>query len=319
MIRYQYLIVGGGMTADAAVEGIREGDPSGSIGLIGEEEDAPYNRPPLSKGLWKGEPLEKIRRDTADRGATLHLGRRAVTLDPRARTVTDDRGESYGYQKLLLATGGSVRRLPFGGDDIIYFRTLRDYRRLRQAADRPGRFVVVGGGFIGCEVAAALRMAGRDVVMIFPENGLGARVYPQELSTHLVNHYREKGVEVLAGDGVAGVERRGGRLSLRTTSGREIQAEAVVAGIGITPATTLASQAGITVEDGIVVDEMLRTSQPDVCAAGDVAAFPSAALGRRVRVEHEDNALTMGRLAGRNLTGRAEPYRHLPFFYSDLF
>ena len=319
MIRYQFLIVGGGMTADAAVEGIRERDPGGTIGLIADETDPPYNRPALSKGLWKGEPVEKIWRGTGDRGATLHLGRRALTLDPGAHSVTDDHGETYGYQKLLLATGGTVRRLPFGGDDIIYYRTLRDYHRLRQAADRPGRFVVIGGGFIGSEVAAALRLAGRDVVMIVPERGIGARVYPTDLSEYLVGYYREKGVEVLTGEGVAGVERRAGRLSVRTRAGREIQAEAVVAGIGIAPAVALATQAGIAVEDGIVVDETLRTSQPDVYAAGDVASFQSPALARRVRVEHEDNALTMGRLAGRNLTGRAEPYHHLPFFYSDLF
>src|SRR5574341_823782 len=319
MIRYRYLIVGGGMTADAAVEGIREGDPSGTIGLITEEADPPYNRPPLSKGLWKGKPLDKIWRGTADRGATLHPGRRALTLDPRAHTVTDDHGESYGYQKLLLATGGTVKRLPFGGDDVIYFRTLPDYRRLRQAADRPGRFVVIGGGFIGSEVAAALRLAGRDVVMVVPERGIGARVVPGDLAEFLVSYYREKGVEVSTGDGVAGVERRAGRLSVRTAGGREIPAEAVVAGIGISPAVALATQAGIAVEDGIVVDETLRSSQRHVYAAGDVANFVSPTLGRRIRVEHEDNALTMGRLAGRNLTGQAEPYHHLPFFYSDLF
>jgi NADPH-dependent 2,4-dienoyl-CoA reductase/sulfur reductase-like enzyme len=319
MMRYQYLLIGGGMTADAAVEGIREVDASGTIGLIGDEEDPPYSRPPLSKALWKGEPMEKIWRGTADRGVTLHLGRRAVRLDPRARAVTDDQGASYGYQKLLLATGGAVRRLSSGGDDVVYFRTVRDYRRLRAAADRLGRFVVIGGGFIGSEVAAALRMAGRDVVMIVPESGIGARVYPGDLSAHLVSHYREKGVEVLIGDGVADVQRRAGRLTVRTTGGREIPAEAVVAGIGITPAVALAVEAGVAVDNGIVVDATLRTSQPDIYAAGDVASFESPALGRRIRVEHEDNALTMGRHAGRNLAGRTEPYRHLPFFYSDLF
>jgi NADPH-dependent 2,4-dienoyl-CoA reductase/sulfur reductase-like enzyme len=134
-----------------------------------------------------------------------------------------------------------------------------------------------------------------------------------------VDYYREKGVEVLTGDGVAGVERRAGRLMVRTTRGRDIQSEVVVAGIGITPAVTLAAEGGLAVDNGIVVDPLLRTSQPDVFAAGDVASFESPALGRRIRVEHEDNALTMGRHAGRNLAGRAEPYRHLPFFYSDLF
>ncbi len=318
-MRYQYLIVGGGMTADAAAAAIREADPAGAIGLIGDDPDPPYSRPPLSKALWKGEPLEKVWRGTADRGVALHLGRRAVTLDPRGHTVTDDQGTSYAYRKLLLATGGRVRRLPFGGDDVVYFRTLRDYRRLRQAADRPGRFVVIGGGFIGSEIAAALRLVGRDVVMIVPENGIGARVYPADLSGFLVDYYRQQGVEVLIGEGVSGIARRAGQVTVRTTGGREIAADAVVAGIGVTPAVELAQQAGIAVDNGIVVDETLRTSQPDIYAAGDVASFLNPALGRRIRVEHEDNALAMGRRAGLNLAGRIEPYHHLPFFYSDLF
>ncbi len=316
---YRYLIVGGGMTADAATQGIRGADASGSIGLIGDDPDPPYSRPPLSKALWKGEPLDSVWRGTADRGVKLHLGRRAVKLDPRSRTVTDDRGTSYTYGKLLLATGGVVRRLPFGGEDVIYFRTLADYRRLRQAAEQAGRVVVIGGGFIGSEIAAALRLVGREVVMIVPEEGIGARVYPADLSRFLVDYYRQKGVEVHIGEGVSGIERRAGRMMVRTSGAAEIPADAVVAGIGVTPAVALAEQAGLTVENGIVVDETLRTSHPDIYAAGDVASFHSPVLGRRIRVEHEDNALTMGRRAGLNLAGRVEPYHHVPFFYSDLF
>lgn len=319
MPHYRYLIVGGGMTADAATLGIREADPSGTMGLIGDDPDPPYSRPPLSKALWKGEPLDGVWRGTAGRGVALHLGRRAVKLDPRSRTVTDDRGAAYTYDKLLLASGGVVRRLPFGGDQVVYFRTLRDYRRLRQAAERPGRFVVIGGGFIGWEIAAALRLVGRDVVMIVPEDGIGARVYPGELSRFLVDYYGQKGVEVRVGQGVSGIEGRGGGVLVRTTGHQQIVADAVVAGIGVTPATALAQEAGLSVEDGIVVDQTLRTSQPDIYAAGDVASFPNPALGQRIRVEHEDNALSMGKRAGLNLAGRIEPYHHLPFFYSDLF
>src|SRR5439155_868957 len=176
---------------------------------------------PLSKGLWKGEPEDSIWRKAAPAVGELHLGGRVVGIDLRTRTVTDDRGAAYGFKKLLLATGGAPRRLPLQSDQVIYFRTLDDYRRLRGLAEQQLRFAVVGGGFIGSEVAAALRLQGRDVVMLVPEAGLGARVFPADLS--------------------------------------------------------------------------------------------------RLRVEHEDNANTMGKIAGQNMAGRATPYTHLPFFYSDLF
>jgi NADPH-dependent 2,4-dienoyl-CoA reductase/sulfur reductase-like enzyme len=319
MPRYQYLIVGGGMTADAATEALRQVDPQGSIVLIGNEPDAPYNRPPLSKALWKGEPLERIWRGTASRNVELHLGRRAVELDRRAKAVKDDRGTSYAYDKLLLATGGSPRTLPFGAEGVVYYRTVADYRRVRAAADRGAKFVVIGGGFIGSEVAAALRMVGRDVVMIVPEKGIGARVYPADLASFLVEYYREKGVDLRIGEGVAGIDARKGKTLVRTTGGQPVEADLVVAGIGIAPNVELAQQAGLAVENGIVVDGLLRTTDPNIYAAGDVANFLNPALGNRIRVEHEDNALTMGRQAGANMAGRSEPYHHLPFFYSDLF
>ena len=199
MPNYTYLIIGGGMTADAAAQGIREGDPAGTIGLISAEPHPPYNRPPLSKGLWKGEPEESIWRKTAATGAELHLARRALGIDVAAHTVTDDRGTVYGFRKLLLATGGTLRRLPLTSDQIIYFRTLDDYRRLRPLAQQNLRFAVIGGGFIGSEIAAALRMQGRDVVMLVPEDGLGARIFPGDLSRFLVDYYRQKGVEMRMG------------------------------------------------------------------------------------------------------------------------
>src|SRR5256885_11372326 len=173
MTNYQYLIVGGGMTAAAAADGIREVDSTGSIGLISAEPDPPYNRPPLSKALWKGEPLESIWRGTEARGAELHLGRRAVTLDLDTKRVTDDRNTVHRFDTLLLATGGTPRRLPQDGGKVIYFRTVGDYQRLRALAEDPRRFLVLGGGFIGTEVAAALRMQRREVVMLVPERGLG--------------------------------------------------------------------------------------------------------------------------------------------------
>jgi NADPH-dependent 2,4-dienoyl-CoA reductase/sulfur reductase-like enzyme len=316
---HDYLIVGGGMTADAAARGIRDRDPAGTIGIIGDDPHPPYNRPPLTKGLWKGDAPDSIWRKTEEAQVELHLGRRVQTVDAAARRVTDDRGAAYEYRRLLLATGGEPRRLPGGPDGVIYFRTLDDYRAGRELADRGAGFVVLGGGFIGAEIAAALRMQGVDVTMIVPGAGLGARVFPVELSRFLVEYYRERGVRMQIGETAERVERRDGRFVVHAQRSGAILADAVVAGLGIVPRVELARQAGLAVSDGIEVDDRLRTSRPEIYAAGDVAQFFSPALGRRVRVEHEDNANTMGRLAGQNMAGADLPYEHLPFFYSDLF
>ena len=319
MSDYTYLIVGGGMTADAAAQALHEADPKGSIGLIGAEPHAPYDRPPLSKALWKGEPEEKIWRKTAATGATLHLGRRVTAIDPAGHSATDDRGTVYRFKKLLLATGGLPRRLSPETDQIIYFRTLDDYRRLRALAGQGVRCAVVGGGFIGSEVAAALRLQGCDVTMLVPEAGLGARVFPADLGRFLVDYYREKGVTMRTGEGMKGLDRRGGTAVVRTTAGGDVAVQVVVAGLGIVPGVELAERAALRTDNGIVVDAFCRSSHPDIYAAGDVANFENPALGTRLRVEHEDNANTMGRTAGLNMAGRATRYDHLPFFYSDLF
>jgi NADPH-dependent 2,4-dienoyl-CoA reductase/sulfur reductase-like enzyme len=162
-------------------------------------------------------------------------------------------------------------------------------------------------------------MNNKEVVMVFPEVGIGARAFPSDLALFLNSFYREKGVEVLAGESIVGLETRGEQFALKAQSGREVLVDGVVAGIGIQPNVELAQAAGLMVEDGIVVDEFLRASHSDIFAAGDVASFHNPTLGKRLRVEHEDNANTMGRLSGRNMAGANEPYHHLPFFYSDLF
>ena len=319
MPHYEYLIIGGGMTADAAVSGIRELDSAGSIGIISTELDRPYNRPPLTKALWKGEPLEKIWRETEKKGVEFHLGRQVETLDIHQKRVVDDQRNIYTFAKLLLATGGRPRRLPFGEDKIIYYRTLADYRRLRAITEKQKRFVVIGAGFIGSEIAAALAMNQKEVVMIFPGKGICDRIFPQDLSQFLNNYYREKGVETLAGESVAGLGARHDELILKLASGREVTAAGIVAGLGIQPNIELAQAAGLKVEKGIVVNEFLQTTQLDVYAAGDVAEFFNPTLAKHIRVEHEDNANTMGRVAGLNMAGKSEAYHHLPFFYSDLF
>ncbi|HJS19358.1 MAG TPA: FAD/NAD(P)-binding oxidoreductase [Anaerolineales bacterium] len=319
MKHYRYFIVGGGLTGDAAARGILELDVAASIGMISKESDPPYARPNLSKGLWKGRPIEKIWRNTQDLGVELYLGRVVTYLDPTEKYLRDNAGGEYTYDKLLLATGGSPIRLPFGDDNIIYYRDFQDYHRLRAWTERGERFLVIGGGFIGSEIAAALTMIGKKVVMVFPAKSIGANIYPSDLSQFLNDFYREKGVELISGDVLTGLEQTGERSTVHTGGGRVFEVDGVIAGIGIRPNLELAQQAGLQVENGIIVDEHLLTSAPEVYAAGDVANFFHSALGKRVRVEHEDNALRMGKLAGRNMAGADESYTHVPMFYSDLF
>lgn len=314
----RYLIVGGGMAGHAAAAALREADPGGPVAILGDEPERPYARPPLSKGLWLGHDEASAFLPELP-GVELRTGRRALALDPGRREVRDDRGDVHRYERLLLATGGEPRRLPLGeGEDrVVWFRTLADFRRLRDAPGR--RVVVVGGGFIGSELAAALAQAGRDVTMVFPEPAIGARIFPPDLAAAVTRRFREEGVTVIEGERVAAVEARGAGAAVRTGGGEVLEADAVVAGAGIRPRTGLAEAAGLRCQDGVLVDAFLETSAAGVFAAGDVARFPCAPLGGPVRVEHEDAAVTMGRTAGRNLAGAREPYDHLPSFYSDLF
>jgi NADPH-dependent 2,4-dienoyl-CoA reductase/sulfur reductase-like enzyme len=319
MSHFKYLIVGAGMTADAAVKGIRELDSKGSIALIGDDPNPPYDRPPLTKGLWKGKPLDSIWRKEDEQATELFLGRTVTSIDPKIKQVHDDQHESYTYDKLLLATGGTPSKLPFGGENIIYYRTLADYQHLREMCGQGKHFGVIGGGFIGSEIAAALAMNGEKVTMLFPDESIGARVYPEELSQYLNDFFRKKGVELLAGVNVKDLQKSNDSYLLITDKGQPVAVDAVIAGIGIVPNIDLAKSAGLKTGNGIVVDEMLRTDNPDIFAAGDVAEYNQPVLGKRMRVEHEDNANTMGKQAGRNMAGASEPYHHLSYFYSDLF
>lgn len=319
MKRFKYLIVGGGMTADSAIRGIRKIDPSGTIAMFCDESDPPYDRPPLSKGLWTGKQFSSIWRSPNGLDVDMHLGQKIVSVDASRKSAADEAGNNYAYEKLLLATGGSVRRLPDADDSVIYFRTAGDYRKLRALCERGSEFVVIGGGFIGSEVAAALAMKGKRVTMIFPSNGIGSHIYPPDLMAFLNSYFEVKGVKLLDSETVKSVRAKDGKTIVTTGKGIEIAADGVVAGLGLLPNTGLAEQAGLIVDNGIVVDELLRTSNPDIYAAGDVANFYSAALDKRMRVEHEDNANVMGELAGRNMTGQTDIYSHQPYFYSDLF
>jgi NADPH-dependent 2,4-dienoyl-CoA reductase/sulfur reductase-like enzyme len=318
--QYDYLIVGAGMAADAAAKAIRAGDAAAQIGVIGAEAQPPYERPPLSKALWKGDrQLADIDLGTAGSGAELHQGRRAVSLDRDDRSVGDDHDDIYHYRRLLLATGSTPRRLPFAGERVINYRTLDDYLALRRLAVAGAHVAVVGGGFIGSELAASLAGAGCRVTMLFPGEVIGAGRYPDGLSEFLNEYYRGKGVQLRNGVKVVDGRPDDSGVDLTLSDGQKLRVDVVVAGLGVTPNVELAESARLEVDNGIVVDAQLRTSDSDIWAAGDVANFFSPALDTRLRVEHENAAISMGHHAGRAMTGDDTPYTTLPFFYSDLF
>jgi NADPH-dependent 2,4-dienoyl-CoA reductase/sulfur reductase-like enzyme len=321
---FDHLIVGGGMVADTAARGIRELDADGSIGILSDDVDAPYTRPALSKKLWTDDEFtwEKVPLGTADdTGADIRLRTRVTAIRPDVREVDAD-GQTFTYGTLLLATGGKPVPLPIAdrsnGARALTFRTAEDYRRLRALADEVERIAVVGGGYIGSELAAALVQNGVDTVLIHTGAVLGDAVFPAALAERFETLFREAGVEIVAGAKVAGGEADAAGARLELENGDVVRADAVVSGLGIEVATELAEAAGLTVEDGIVVDAQLRTSADGVWAAGDVASYPDRILGRR-RVEHVDNANEQGRAAGRNLAGAAEPYTHTPYYYSAVF
>ncbi len=324
---YTYIIIGGGLAGASAVEGIRERDRIGGILLIGSEKHLPYDRPPLSKKLWFGKKkVEDIflhdQKFYDQQGVTLSQGVTVAAIEPQQKAVTTTAGTRYQYNKLLIATGGIPRVLPVPGGDlegVCYYRYLDDYLKLRRELSEGKSAVVIGGGFIGSEMAAALALNKINVTMIFPDQYLVSRVFPEYLGRALLNRFIARGINVLAGEKPASFSQKGARIVTRTGSGREVESDVVIAGVGIAPSLDLPRKAGLQTANGIIVDEYLRASLPDIFAAGDVAFFPYGALGKQTRVEHWDNAITQGKWAGRNMAGAREPYTHLPYFFSDLF
>jgi NADPH-dependent 2,4-dienoyl-CoA reductase/sulfur reductase-like enzyme len=321
-----YVIVGGGRAGISAVEGIRELDASSSILMIAAESHLPYDRPPLSKQLWSGknEVSDIFVHDRAyfqRAGVELVSGERVSEIDPAEKTILTERGRSESYGKLLLATGGTPKRLRIPGaelEDVIYYRTLDDYVELSR--DPQGKSIlVVGGGFIGAEIAAALSMHEAHVTMIFPGRLMLERIFPEALARSIQDQYERRGIHILSEDIPISFAPRGGWLAVETREGEHLACDSIVVGAGIAPEVGLASSAGLTVENGIEVNELLESSTAGIFAAGDNANFPYAALGKRMRVEHWDNAIAQGRAAGRNMAGAGEPFDYMPYFFSDLF
>jgi 3-phenylpropionate/trans-cinnamate dioxygenase ferredoxin reductase subunit len=323
-----YVIVGGGLAGAKAAETLREEGFEGRVVLIGDERDRPYERPPLSKGYLLGDE----ERSSAyvheegwygEKSVELLTGRRAARLDRAAHEVELEDGERIGYAKLLLATGSSPRRLKVDGnklDGVNYVRRLGHTDALRDSLSAGGRVVVVGAGWIGLEVAAAARAKyGCEVTVVEPQPTPLHAVMGPELGAIFADLHRKHGVDFRFGTGVTAFTGEGKVSGVRTDDGTEIPADTVVVGVGARPNTELAEEAGLAVDNGVVVNAQLRTEDPDVFAAGDVASFPSARYGRHLRVEHWANALNGGPLAARSMLDKDVTYTDLPYFFTDQY
>jgi NADPH-dependent 2,4-dienoyl-CoA reductase/sulfur reductase-like enzyme len=322
--QFKYIIVGGGLAAATAVEGIRSRDDSGSIALFGKESRTPYDRPPLSKGLWFGKTtLDQlpVHPDSFYSSHNVHtfLGTEITEIDPKRNQVVDDDGHRYTYDKLLIATGGSPRRLSFGEGVVRYFRTADDYLELLEATKTLHSFALIGGGFIGGELAAALVSRGKQVTMIFPDRFILQKVMPVDLAQYVTAYYRSKDVTILNGDVPTDAIRSGGVVHLTTREGKKLTTDVAIAAIGLNLHLEFAKRAGLKVENGITVNSFLQTSVQNIYAAGDVAFFPSKSLDKSIRIEHWNNAQSQGKHAGQNMAGANKPFDYLPYFYSDLF
>jgi NADPH-dependent 2,4-dienoyl-CoA reductase/sulfur reductase-like enzyme len=324
---YKYVIAGGGLAGASAVEGIRQRDATGSVLIIGNEPSLPYHRPPLTKGLWSGKKkVEDIFVRNQDYYSTnkvdVKLGVSVSSVHPDARTVTDSAGTRYGFEKLLLATGGTPNRLKIPGGDcagLFYYRYLEDYRKLTTLVKAGKSAIVIGGGFIGTEMAAALADKKVSVTMLFPESRPCFRIFPDYLGNHISKLFKNHGITMLTDDRPMEIEQGAGSYKIKTEKGKRLEADVVIAGIGISPSIGLAKEAGLAVAQGILVNSFLQTSHPDIYAAGDAAIFPDKSLGTTQRVEHWDNALNQGKHAGTNMAGAQKPYSYMSYFFSDLF
>lgn len=314
------VIVGGGLAAVHAVESLRDQEYDGRLTLVARERHLPYERPPLSKGYLAGND----ERDAAfphdagwyrDHDVTLRLGSAVVDLDLGSRVAVLDSGESLGYDRLLLATGSSPRTLQLPGiEKALTLRTIDDSERLRDSFQEGKRLAIIGGGWIGLEVAATAHQAGMEVVVLEAGGRPLGSILGAEVADHIAAVHARNGVEIRTGVQVEAVTDGG----VHTAAG-EIPADVVLLAVGATPTSGLAEAAGLEVDGGVVVDERLQTSDPHVFAAGDVANAHNTALGERFRVEHWDNAIRQGTLAGRTMLGVDGSYDWLPYFFTDQF
>ncbi len=326
---YNYLIVGAGAAAASAASAIRRKDPQGSILMLGAEMEPPYQRPPLSKGLWLGKDKEeeialKNPADWEALGITLALGDPVIDLDAQRCIVGTRAGEIFFYEKLLLATGGQPRLLPTppGSENAVFsLRSLADYRHLRTQAAEGGSVLVIGGGFLGAELAVALSsQPGLAVQYCVSGRGPLAHVLPPPLRERISARYREAGVQLHVEHHFKDLRTESGKLVSRFANGAEIACDWIAYGIGMLPLTALAEAAGLVMAPGGVrVDDGMRSSDPRIWIAGDLATYPDPVWGTPVRLEHWDNAEATGRAAGSSMAGKEVHFQHQSMFYSDIY
>ncbi len=326
-----FVIVGGGLAAARAVEGMRDAGHEGPIVVLSREDHLPYERPPLSKEVLQGKKPEDSAAAQpeewyAEHGVTLRRGADVTGIDPDAHTLTLADGSEQAYDRLLLATGSAIRPLDVPGADrpeVHYLRTVEDAVAIRDRLGKGIRVVVVGAGWIGLEVAAAARLAEADVTVVEPQpTPLNAVVGP-EVGRWFADLHGSHGVAFRFGDGVEafepGDDDGNHAVTVVTTQGERLLADLVVVGVGIRPETGLAEAAGLQVDDGIVTDAALRTSDASIWAAGDVANAHNPRYRRRIRVEHWANARNQGYAAGQSMAGRSVDFDNIPYFYSDQY
>jgi NADPH-dependent 2,4-dienoyl-CoA reductase/sulfur reductase-like enzyme len=323
-----FVIVGASLAGAKAAETLREEGFGGTVVLIGAEEEYPYERPPLSKGYLLGKDGRESIFPLADgwyagHDVDLRRGVTVASIDRTGHRISLAGGDSLPYDRLLITTGASPRRLDIPGadlDGVRYLRTVGDSERLAAALRGGGRVVIAGVGWIGLETAAAAREFGCEVTVVEPESGVLRRALGPELGEVFADLHRSHGVTFRFGEGLSKVTGSGGTVtSAVTSSGEELPADTVIIAVGVLPNTGLAADAGLEVDNGIVVDETFRTSDPDIFAAGDVANAFNSLLGRRIRVEHWGNALAGGPLAARSMLGQDVTYDWVPYFFSDQY
>jgi len=321
------VIVGASLAGAKAAEGARDGGWAGAIRLAGAEWHLPYERPPLSKGVMQGSEQPSVARVHDDGFYAGHeieilLGAAATGIDLADSTVTLAGGRRLRFDKLVLATGSTVRRIPVPGaelDGVCYLRSLDDALGLRDLLQPGRRLAVVGASWIGTEVAASARQRGTEVVMVDPLSQPLERVLGPEVGRYFARLHTDHGVKLRLGTGVEAFAGDGRVEAVRLTDGSAVDADAVVVGIGVNPNVDLAGSAGLAVDQGVLVDAHLTTSHPDVFAAGDIAEHHHPVLGARVRVEHWANALNQGLTAGANAAGAGQVYDGIPYFFSDQY
>jgi 3-phenylpropionate/trans-cinnamate dioxygenase ferredoxin reductase subunit len=327
MTDFELIIVGGGLASARAIKAYREAGGTGRIALVSADNRIPYHRPPLSKRFLRGEAGEadvyvEIEDFYAESDVELLLSTRVATVDPGAHEVELENGTRLRYRSLLLATGAWPRRLDAPGaelEGVLSLRTVDDSERIREAAAGGGRAVVVGAGFIGMEVAASLCVLGLHVTLVHRGYGLYDQFGVADVATELVELYRAEGVEVVLGDEVerfAGGERV---HAVQTRSGRTLETDFAVVGVGVAPLTEFLAGSGLRLDDGIVVDASFRTGSVDVFAAGDVARFHDHVFGRVRRIEHWSNANHQGTQVGKRLAGQDASYDVVSTFFTEVF